>query len=425
LKVKLEEKLLRTLRPGDYYDTVRRRLVLRIRPDSRKYVIRYRLNGAPPRRFTIGDANVLSLARAREQARERLADVDKGIDPHEVRRAEREAAERRRAGETVSRAIASWLRDGKLGPAAKWKGKLGGGSARSFLPHVRRFRRELGARRLADLTPRAIERFVVAGAAPATRNRALTALRIFLRWAVRKGLVPADPSAGIGKEREPERARVLSDAELRELIRGFDATRYGPAVRLLALTGLRRDEALGAEWSWFDASASTLTIPPEAEKTGRSRGEPRRVALSPQATALLTGQRQRLLAEGLRSSRFIFPTSSGERPHRDALKPVLYRLRGRRSNGRPASKDKRAKPRTQSLRDDVTIHDVRRTVADALLNRLGSAPWVVDHVVLGHVRPKLLRTYMPTLPLDEARGALTRWAEVLDRVVAASVEDAR
>jgi hypothetical protein len=42
----------------------------------------------------------------------------------------------------------------------------------------------------------------------------------------------------------------------------------------------------------------------------------------------------------------------------------------------------------------VTIHDIRRPVADALLNRLRVAPWVVDHVVLGHARPKLLRTYI-------------------------------
>jgi hypothetical protein len=66
------------------------------------------------------------------------------------------------------------------------------------------------------------------------------------------------------------------------------------------------------------------------------------------------------------------------------------------------------------LPDDVTIHDIRRTVANALLDRLQVSPWIVDHVVLGHARPKLLRTYMPTLPLAEAREGLQRWAELLD-----------
>jgi hypothetical protein len=87
--------------------------------------------------------------------------------------------------------------------------------------------------------------------------------------------------------------------------------------------------------------------------------------------------------------------------------PILYRLRGRRSNGWP-SKDKRAKQRNAVLPDDVNIHDIRRTVADALLNRIGAPPWIVDHVVPGDARPKLLGTYMPTQPLNEARDVLQR-----------------
>jgi hypothetical protein len=52
------------------------------------------------------------------------------------------------------------------------------------------------------------------------------------------------------------------------------------------------------------------------------------------------------------------------------LKPVLYVLKGRRPNGKPASADKRSTSRPAVLARDVTIHDIRRTVADALLNRL-------------------------------------------------------
>jgi len=67
----------------------------------------------------------------------------------------------------------------------------------------------------------------------------------------------------------------------------------------------------------------------------------------------------------------------------------------------------------------VTIHDVRRTAADSLFNRIGAQPWVVDHVVLGHARPKLLRNYMPTLPLKEAREMLQKWGEELERILSA------
>lgn len=418
MRLKLEDKLLRVLGPGDYHDTLVPRLTLRVRANARRWAVRYRLPKEPPRRLVLGDLAVLTLAQAREAARRELALVDRGEDPLEKRRAARDAERRRLAGESTARAIATWLRDRKLGPAARWKGGLEGGSARSFLPHVRRFKRDLGQKRLADLTPRDVERFVTAPEAAATRNRALTALRVFFRWCVRKGLLEADPSAGLGKERETERARTLTNEELRALIHGFDGTRYGRGVRMLALTGLRRDEVLGARWAWLDAEAGILTIPPEAEKTGRSRGEPRRVALSPQAVALLAEQRAALFSEGIRSD-FIFATSTGERPHGDALKPTLYQLKGRRSNGRPASKHKLAKARPVLVAEDITLHDIRRTVADALLNRVGAAPWLVDHVVLGHARPKLIRTYMPVLPLDEARAALTKWADELARVLGA------
>jgi integrase len=271
------------------------------------------------------------------------------------------------------------------------------------------------------LTPKDVERFVSAPEAAATRNRRLTALRLFFAWAKRKGLVEADPSASLGKEREMERSRTLSDDELRALIHGFDGTRYGRAVRLLALTGLRRDEVLGARWQWLDTEAGTLSIPPEAEKTGKARGEPRPVALSEQAVALLAEQRAAQLAEGSRSP-WIFATTTGERPHADVLKPILYRLRGRRSNGRPPSEGKRGKKREAVLPADVSIQDARRTVALRLLNDLGVPSWIVDHVILGHVRPRLERVYMPTLkgkPLDEARAALTTWAEALAGILAA------
>jgi integrase len=405
----------------DYTDEEARGLVLRAEVSGLKtWVLRYTFAGRG-RRYRLGTFPAMTLAKARAAALRMAGSAFAGSDPQLER-------ERRRVGEGVATAVDAWLADEKQGPTARWKGGLKGGSARSFLPHIRRFRRDLGPRRLSELTAKDVERFISAPEAAATRNRALTSLRQLFAWAIRKGLTEADPTAALTKERETERARVLTDAELRALVLGFDGTRHGRAVRLLALTGLRRDEVLGARWSWLDADAGVLTIPPEAEKTGRARGELRRVALSPQAVALLADQRAAQFAAGIRSS-YVFggrscsaeckPGCDGHRPHADALKPNLYTLRGRPSNGRPASTSKRAKARAAVLPEDVTIHDVRRTVGDALLNRIKAAPWVVDHVVLGHVRPKLLRTYMPTLPLDEARAALTSWAEELERIVVA------
>jgi integrase len=117
-----------------------------------------------------------------------------------------------------------------------------------------------------------VERFAGQAASAGTRNHRLGAVRALYRWARRKGLVEADPTATLAKEPTVER-----DAELCALIRGFDATRYGRAVRLLALTGLRRDEVLGARWSWLDPRPASSRFHPRPK---------RRVALAVSLAAL-------------------------------------------------------------------------------------------------------------------------------------------
>ena len=394
-------------RDAKYIDAVQPGLVLRIRRGRMVWFVRYVFDGSA-RRYRIGEHPAVGLSAARKMASVVRGRVAAGDDPQAEKRAKREAVRRRRMGETLSGALASWRRDEKLGPLGRWKGGLEGGSAQASLWHLRRLQRMFGKKLLSDITAKDIEIALLPKHAPATRNRALCAFRSLFGWAVRQGLLEKDPTSGMPKEHEAARTRVLSDEEIRVLIKGFDQTRYGRALRLLFLAALRRDEVLGLKWGWIDLEKGVLTIPPSVEKTGRVREELRRMGLPPQALALLAEQRSALFAEGIRSE-YVFATSTGERPHPDSLKPILYRLRGRRSSGWPPSKDKRAKQRNAVLPDDVNIHDIRRTVADALLNRIGAPPWIVDHVVLGHARPKLLRTYMPTLPLGEARDALERW----------------
>jgi integrase len=150
------------------------------------------------------------------------------------------------------------------------------------------------------------------------------------------------------------------------------------------------------------------------------REEDRVVALSPAACELLGQQKKAQLAEGLGKAVPVFATETGGKPHGDCLKAVLYTLKGRRSNGLPASKDKRAKARPATLADDVTIHDLRRTCATALRKRLGVPPHVVE-AVLGHSAGRLEATYqVGGGPLSEQRDALQRWAELLDGILSAA-----
>jgi integrase len=404
--------------PTEWRDLKRRGLVLRVETSGRKtWVVRYWAGGSD-RSIRIGTFPETPLSVARDRALENLGRAQAGVDLQ----AEKAKAA---AGETVAEIVKAWTEDTKLGAGARWRGGITGGAARSVMPHIRRLCRELGTEKLTAVTPKQVEVFVSRPEAPATRNRALTAWRLLMKWTTRKGITATDPSAQLPKEREVERSRTYTDPELAALIKGFHTHRYGGAVKLLAYTGLRRDEVLGARWDWVDLEQGVMEIPRAVDKSGAVRGEPRRVALSTQAVDLLKTQRKVLFAAGLRSSPFVFANAAGGRPQPDALNARMNTLRGLRSNGQPPSQNKRAPKRVAVIPRDTTLHDIRRTVANALLNRLHVAPWVIEHVVLGHTRPRLIRTYQPTLPLEEAREALNRWAVVLDGILAAKAAKTR
>jgi len=144
-----------------------------------------------------------------------------------------------------------------------------------------------------------------------TRNRTFETARMLFAWAVARELLPASPCAGIARLHEPKRSRVFTDEEIRQTVTAFDGTRLGRYVRLLFLTGVRRDEALTVRWSDVDRDRGVWTIPPAAEKTGETRGEVRKVALSAQALELLAAQREHSLARGLGRSACVFPGEDG------------------------------------------------------------------------------------------------------------------
>ena len=93
---KLTDQRLRTLPTPErgrvtIWDTVVRRFGVRLAPGgSKTFVIRYRHRGRQER-LTLGHYPALSLADARNLAKQKLAQVEQGHDPAAERRADREA----------------------------------------------------------------------------------------------------------------------------------------------------------------------------------------------------------------------------------------------------------------------------------------------------------------------------------------------
>ena len=166
------ERVKPEVTPVEWRDAKQPGLVLRVELSGRTtWIARYWFEERDAR-FVIGRFPQTTLKAARARARKIIGLAEDGHDPQE-------AKTKRRVGGTVAVAVQSWLADKKLGPVAKWKGGLTGGTARSFMPHVRAFEHELGTKRLAELTPKICDTFVIQPEAAATRNRRLTSLRLF------------------------------------------------------------------------------------------------------------------------------------------------------------------------------------------------------------------------------------------------------
>ena len=85
-------------------------------------------------------------------------------------------------------------------------------------------------------------------------------LRAALHDAVRLGVLGANPLDRTKAPKQRPRKVVAYTVERAEaLFAAGDATRWGPLVRFLATTGLRRGEALGLKWSDVNAN-NVLTV---------------------------------------------------------------------------------------------------------------------------------------------------------------------
>jgi integrase len=243
--------------------------------------------------------------------------------------------------------------------------------------------------RRRDVAQRVAEIAAASGNVSAVRARA--ALSAVFVWAIREGYeLPANPVAGTNRPPEPKpRERVLSEGELRAIWGALPDTDYGSIVRLLLLTGQRRNEVGAMQWSEIKEDGNWV-IPAARCKNGREHSLP----LSPMAQRIITAQPRRTV-------------------------PVVFGEGLRGYNGwawAKASLDDRL------AADGIphwTLHDLRRTVATMVVDRLGILPHIVE-AILNHAsghRSGVAGIYNRARYSAEMRDALDRWAAHLSGIV--------
>ena len=210
-----------TLPPGKvdfvYFDSELAGLGLRVRASGAKtWMIQYAIAGKT-RRMVLGSPAVLDPGKARETAKDLLAQVRLGRDP-----VGEKATARAKAVETFGAILPGFLERQR----ARLKPRSYEETERHLLAHAKplhghpidAINRRLIALRLAEIG---------AKSGPAASNRVRTSLSAFFSWAAREGYVDANPVAFTNKAVENgSRERVLADDELAAIWRagGMDNT---------------------------------------------------------------------------------------------------------------------------------------------------------------------------------------------------------
>ena len=270
-------------------------LYLVIQPSGAKtWAVRYRRDGRP-RKLTLG-AHDLSVARG--LARKALETVAQGGDPGAAKKQARlVAADRQEDFPSVAakflkhyvnrkgrrprpRTLGEMARHlGMLPVGAVWEIKKGG------LAHRWRGRKVSDITK-GDVISRLDEHVAKGFGASANGLRAV--LHLFFGWCVERDLSTQNPCASVRRPADQKtRDRTLDDKELALFWRAAsEDAQFGAMIKMLALTGQRRDEARAMTWSELDLEAGIWKIPAARSKNGREHLVP----LSPFAVEILEQQ---------------------------------------------------------------------------------------------------------------------------------------
>lgn len=352
---------------------------------TKAWVYRYEFGGKT-REMGLGSARAISLALARELAREQRAHLLRGDDPIEVRRAKQErareqASERPLFRDAAERFIATHAPTWKNAKHRKqWHSTL----ATYAYP-------TLGKRPVTEIDGAAITEAL----SPIWLKKVETASRVkqrierVVQW-VKDGM-PL-PHQGVTKRVQHHKAMPFKElpdfmVELRKR-NSISAS----ALEVVILTALRTSEVIGATWGEIDSDAETWTVPASRMKAGRDHTVP----LSPRVVEILKGLP--------RVSEYVFPGAS--KPHLSNM-AMLKLLRGMTGNG-------------------YTVHGFRSAFRDWAGDQTHFPRDVIEHALAHLIKDKAEAAYRRSDALEKRRKLMQAWDRYLETpIVGATVTTLR
>jgi integrase len=358
----------------DYFDENLPGFTLEVRPSGGKtFYQRYRDSRGRERQFKIGSARILTVRQARLKARSIIAEAALGNDPQKQREILREIP-----------TLAQFVRVSYL-PFAK-------SAKRSWqtdetvlrihiLPRLGRLALDqVSSHRVAELLHHMRELHYASG----TTNRVLVLLRYMFNLARKWGIagVSKNPAAELKTAPDVCRERFLTAKETHRLLEAIDTDENltaAQSIKLLLLTGARRNEITHAKWEYIDWQKKTLLVP--CSKSGR----PRLIQLNSAALEVLRSIPRQP------DDVFIFASAVTGRPSKSLHFPWT-RIRKRAGL------------------TGFRLHDLRHSFASFLVNK-GVSIYVVQGL-LGHANVRATQRYAHL-----ANETLSHAAELIPSVV--------
>ena len=396
---KLTKRFVDALKPVSrdtlYRDTDLKGFALRAKPSGvRTWVVQYRNAAGRTRKLALGKVGVLTPDEARQRARTALGEASGGADPSADRHGQR-------GDMTIAKLVETYLDEGPASKPAKKKASWAA-DASNLRRHVVPL---LGRQQLAALTSDDIQKFqkdvtdgktrkdertrkrgrAIVKGGPAAATRATLVLSAMLQWATARKFRADNPGKGVKLNKPTKRERFLSGAELARLGEAFTkAEREGlnrnslAILRLLLLTGARRNEIASLRWEHVDFERRALRMPDS--KTGAKI-----VPLGAPALEVLSALPRK------RGSSWVFPAATGKGHH--VGMPRVWR-----------------KLRASARLKDVRMHDLRHGFASMAVAD-GDSLYLVGKV-LGHAQAATTQRYAH-LALDPVRAVADRTSRKL------------
>ena len=345
----------------------------------RSWVCQYR-HGGSSRRLLLGAATVLGAEQARTMAKKALGRVANGEDP-QASKLDRRGKDRHTLKATVADYLAIKQREVRPRTYTELVRYLSG-------PYFK----PLHSLALDQITRKDVAsrlNRITLDSSPIVAGNARAALSAFYVWAMQAGIIEANPVVGTAKPKQsPSRDRVLADAELSRIWQACGDDDYGRCIRLLILTGCRRQEIGGMCWSEVDFERGVWTLPASRSKNKRAHMLP-----------LLPAMRDIIEAVPRMASR--------------------GQLFGQRANGLTAWTRGKPELDRRSGVKNWTTHDIRRSVATRMAD-IGIAPHIIEQILnhqSGH-KAGPAGIYNKSVYANEVRAALAMWEDHIRTLVA-------